>query len=269
MLDYFNFDVKSNHENPSHKFMEGEMYMLKNVLKKYDNLPSWTMAVVGTILGNDFIEPKSCIHFYGQLRPVNRPGQRKTVLKKRNHRIDSILSWLSNVNCISQAMDAILEHTKRDEREKLREKMLFSIEYYSKLPEVNDLCTDGATSMSTSTWRTYDGKEFPDWLVRAVRKGKLSPNLIGAAMNRRAILQHQIAKISEPSTCESSWHLRRIIYSILMSASVSDSTTKINIEEYDRHLKNLKKFLVECVSCLGNGRVLPTLEQCRIPRSRR
>ncbi|KAL3858973.1 hypothetical protein ACJMK2_009218 [Sinanodonta woodiana] len=283
-LDYIDFNLCSvkSHEDvgksgESDHYLQVKIYHTDNLVKSFNGLDKTVLPLLATLLGNDYVDRTSFEAFYKKIK-YPKHSTKHLVLPKKHRHLIGLMHWLNCLSSIESGLEQVLELTPKDKRDVLKDTILRSMEGYTnnytykylnlvkffterdttELAEMGELCD-------------YYGNPLPAWFTTALRTCQIPIVLQNVAVLHRVILNCQVEQMTETSASRCSAKVRQIVYGLVMSSNDGRSATKsntvgkgsrdISVEEYDREMKNLKKFYMEPIKEIPGCEDAPSLEE--------
>uniref|UniRef100_A0A8D0GBP9 Asteroid homolog 1 n=1 Tax=Sphenodon punctatus TaxID=8508 RepID=A0A8D0GBP9_SPHPU len=221
-LNYFQWRNLSTCNGTQDCYVPAKCFSLERFCNHFSHMNKSLLPLFAVMNGNDYINLPALETFF---RKVRLPPGGSSSKYRGNSRIQRLLSWLSSFTDPTEAIDNVMEYLKTHEREGVRELLLSSMDEYEQ-SEINleDFFQNGVYE-SEVTRRL----ELPQWLLRDLAKGILSPFVSDALVLRRTILHVQVENIQRPSAHTTALPIRQVIYGLLVNASQSseiDSPSK-------------------------------------------
>lgn len=267
-LDHINFEVKTDSNDKDCKYLSTKIYHLKNfvqVLKGFGVTDLSFLPLLGTLLGNDYIDVKYFENFFGCISK-SEVKNTKAFTAKNPSRIICILSWYRSRKNVAAAIEEIVNMFKLKERENARQIIKMSMNIYSTVDSsfsLSDFFQQGMTN-APSAVHSYSGHNLLSWFTSSCRKCDLPAFILNAISTHRVTLMCQVENISKLSSYFCSQSIRQIVYGLLLSEERSVNvegkmSKRTHIEEIDRDIKNIKTTLVEPRTKLSQTIDLPSL----------
>lgn len=255
------------------------------LFKKDDN--DYVLPLLGTLLGNDYVEISVLYSFYQSLRAPKCPSK-KLIKTKASTRMEAVLHWVDNTENEEEALELILEGVAKEKRENLREVLVKSVSEYKDIDNFDSFdlehfvtnvqngrfyitcenvyseCIETVESKISDLTDYYD-RNLPQWFIRKLRSCEMNGSFLqNVCVNHRVVFNCQVEMLREISSYTCSRNLRSVIYGIVLNPLKCDASDKPsqnnNVVEFDRKGKNTKKFFVQPVDTLPGVSELPTLQ---------
>ncbi|KAK3580315.1 hypothetical protein CHS0354_003550 [Potamilus streckersoni] len=283
-LDYIDFNlcsVKSHKEvgnsGESNHYLQVKIYHTDNFVKSFNGLDKTVLPLLATLLGNDYVDRTAFEAFYKKIKYPKHSSKHFVLPKKHRHLI-GLMHWLNCLSSIESGLEQVLELTPKDKRDVLKDTIQRSMEGYTnkytyKYFNLFKFFTEGDTTELAEMGELCDyyGNPLPSWFSTVLRTCQIPIVLQNVAVLHRVILNCQVEQMTETSASRCSAKVRQIVYGLVMSSTdrrlekKSDTVGKgrrdISVEEYDREMKNLKKFYMEPIKEIPDYGNAPSLEE--------
>ncbi|XP_074642921.1 single-strand DNA endonuclease ASTE1-like [Tubulanus polymorphus] len=203
------------------------------------------VPLLATLLGNDVVSSLRFQSFYAHLSQARKKTARQKQRRIPNKNVISVVEWLRHQVDLPSALDRIVLHQKKAERDKTIKDIEKSMQSYSRLTSRLHLYIDDRKLLNPEL-TDYFGNRFPDEYVALFRAGKLAALTMNAAVVHRVMLLCQMEDYAQSSSYVCSSAIRRVIYGILLSGRPNQTSSRDKrrfgtVEEYDRVGKQLVK----------------------------
>ncbi|KAM5291860.1 single-strand DNA endonuclease ASTE1 [Ctenodactylus gundi] len=226
-------------------YIPAKCFSLVAFCHHFGNMNKGVLPLFAVLCGNDHVNLPIIETFVSK---VCLPHKAASSKGRRHHRVLGILNWLSHFANPTEALDNVLKHLPRKDREKVKELLCRSMEEYQPSQvKLQDFFQDG----------TYVCQEalnlcLPQWVLEALAKGQLSPFISDALVLRRTIFHTQVENMQQPNAHRISQPIRQVIYGLLLNASSQAENMAKNavppqplaFSEVERINKNIKTSIV-------------------------
>lgn len=242
-LSHFQWRSVCAAAGPQGRFVPARCFSAERFCRHFGRLSTALLPLFAVMNGNDYIGLEALEAFFSKVR-LPRGG--------RHLRLQGLLRWLAQFAEPAEALDSVLKHLKKHQREEIRELLCTSMEDYAP-SEVNleDFFENGSYECEAAR-----KAEVPQWVLDALAKGELAPFVINALILRSTFLRVQVENMQRPSAHGTALPIRQVIYGLLLraphgteDASPSKQTSELpTVCEFDRCQKTLKKTFVQAAS---------------------
>ncbi|NXU53077.1 ASTE1 protein, partial [Turnix velox] len=228
-------------------YIPARCFSLEKFCGHFGTLKRNLLPLFAVVHGNDYVELEALHGFFSKTRLAGKGG--------KHGRLQALLHWLAQFAEPIQALESLLEHLKKHQREKVKEILCTAMEDYAP-SDVNleDFFQNGEYECQ----KDGRGMGLPRWVLQALAQGKLSPFISDALMLKSTFLHVQVENMQRASVHSTALPIRQLIYGLLHKASPNPapnpssnsapnpSLNEQNKEppvvwEFDRLQKTLKK----------------------------
>ncbi|KAM6161012.1 single-strand DNA endonuclease ASTE1 [Erethizon dorsatum] len=229
-------------------YIPAKCFSLDAFCHHFSNMNKALLPLFAVLCGNDHINLPIVETF---LSKVCLPPRATSSKGRRHHRVLGILNWLSHFADPTEALDNVLKHLPKKDRENVKELLCCSMEEYQQSQvKLQDFFQDGAFICPDAV-----NLGLPEWVLVALAKGQLSPFVSDALVLRRTILHTQVENMQQPNAHRISQPIRQIIYGLLLNASShpenmfpsASPSQPLAFSEVERINKNIKTSIVDAV----------------------
>ncbi|XP_023561041.1 protein asteroid homolog 1 [Octodon degus] len=229
-------------------YISAKCFSLDAFCRHFNNMNKTLLPLFAVLCGNDHINLPIVETF---LSKVCLPLRGSSSKGRRHHRVLGILSWLSHFADLTEALDHVLKHLPKKDRENVRELLCSCMEEYQQSQvKLQDFFQDGAFVCPEAM-----NLGLPEWVVVALAKGQLSPFVSDALVLRRTILHTQVENMQRPNAHSISRPIRQIIYGLLLNVSSHPENVSpralpsqsLAFSEVERINKNIKTSTVDAI----------------------
>ncbi|NXY18849.1 ASTE1 protein, partial [Atrichornis clamosus] len=248
-LSHFQWQSVRAADGPQACFVRARCFSVERFCRHFGRLDKSLLPLFAVMNGNDYIGLEALEVFFSKVRLARGGAAGKG---GKHLRLQGLLHWLSQFAEPAAAVDSVLKHLKKHQREEIRELLCTSMEDYAP-SDVNleDFFQNGRYDCEAA--RKAD---VPQWVLATLAKGKLAPLIINALILRSTFLRVQVENLQRPSAHSTALPIRQVIYGLLLrvsqnteDASPSKQTNELPIVcEFDRCQKTLKKTFVQAAS---------------------
>ncbi|NXG02000.1 ASTE1 protein, partial [Sakesphorus luctuosus] len=245
-LSHFQWQSVSAAGGPQGCFVPARCFSLDAFCGHFGRLRRGLLPLFAVMNGNDYVELAALEGFFSKLRPPRGCGA------GRHRRIQALLHWLAQFEQPSQALDSVLEHLKKHQREEVRELLCTSMEDYAPSDvRLEDFFQNGRYECEAAS-----RAGVPQWVLDALAQGNLAPLIINVLLLRSTFLRVQVENMQRPSAHSAALPIRQVIYGLLLraqqnteAAAPSERTHQLPVVcEFDRCQKTIKKTFVQAAS---------------------
>ncbi|XP_066207381.1 protein asteroid homolog 1 [Saccopteryx leptura] len=230
-------------------YIPAKWFSLDGLCRYFSNMNKALLPLFAVLCGNDHINLPIMETFLSKVRAP--PGAASST-GRRYHRVLGLLTWLSRFADPAEALDNVLKHLPKKNRENVKELLCCSMEEYQQSQvKLQHFFQRG----------TYDcpealGLGLPEWVLVALAKGQLSPFISDALVLRRTILHTQVENMQQPNAHRIALPIRQIIYGLLSNVSPHLENVSFNalppwppaFSEVERIHKNIQTSVVDAVA---------------------
>ncbi|EHA98128.1 asteroid-like protein 1 [Heterocephalus glaber] len=229
-------------------YIPAKCFSLDAFCHHFSNMNKALVPLFAVLCGNDHINLPIVETFLSKVCPPLRATSSKG---RRHHRVLRLLNWLSHFPDPTEALDNILKHLPKKDRENVKELLCCSMaEYQQSQVKLQNFFQDG-----TFICQVAMNLGLPEWVLVALAKGQLSPFISDALVLRRTILHTQVENMQRPNAHRVAQPIRQIIYGLLLNASSHPENMSPNALpsqplafcEVERINKNIKTSIVDAV----------------------
>ncbi|WAR11888.1 ASTE1-like protein [Mya arenaria] len=248
--------------------------MFTKHFKKSDT--SFILPLFATLTGNDYINASILANFYASIHVPKNPSKKGFKLNTQTHML-AVLYWIDSVESWEYAIQHVVGHIKSDEKEMVREKVWTSFHSYVNIDDFSDVEIDiileaqnvkagnEIENKDVPKLTDFFKQEIPSWFVKKLRNCEITGFFLqNVVVNHRVIFNCQIEILRELSTYACSRDFRSVIYGVTMNSKRKENeafkdSRKNSIEEYDRDIKNTKKYYVRPQTSVINDATVQSL----------
>uniref|UniRef100_A0A8C5KL63 Asteroid homolog 1 n=1 Tax=Jaculus jaculus TaxID=51337 RepID=A0A8C5KL63_JACJA len=226
-------------------YIPAKCFSLDAFCHHFNNMDRALLPLFAVLCGNDHVNLPIVEAFLSKVRlPLSPKG-------RRHHRVLGVLNWLSHFDDPSEALDSMLKHLPKKDRERVKDLLCSSMEEYQQSQvKLQDFFQYG-------TYVCPDALNLglPEWVCLALAKGHLSPFIRDALVLRRTFLHTQVENMQRPSAHKVSQSIRQTIYGLLWNGSSRPESMSQNalpsqpaaFSEVERISRNIKTSVVYAV----------------------
>uniref|UniRef100_H0V617 Asteroid homolog 1 n=1 Tax=Cavia porcellus TaxID=10141 RepID=H0V617_CAVPO len=223
-------------------YIPAKCFSLDAFCHHFSNMNKALLPLFAVLCGNDHINLPIVETV---LSKVCLPVRGTSSKGRRHHRVLGILNWLSHFADPTEALDNVLKHLPKKERENVKELLCCSMEGYQQSQvKLQDFFQDGAFICPDAMKLA-----LPEWVLVALARGQLSPFVSDALVLRRTILHTQVENMQRPNAHRISQPIRQIIYGLLSNpANMSPNalpSQPLAFSEVERINKDIKTSVVD------------------------
>ena len=172
------------------------------------------LHLFASLMGNDYIPPQV---FEKIFMNIKLPKKTKDA-SERHRKIKGLLLYLSKERCAKQALNKLLGYFQENERLKLKQKVLNSVNIY------NGSITCDIVSPEFSS---HESNPLPPWFVFEYHSAGLPNWLLSVVANRKYFLSTQMEQKDQPSVHECCLKIHQALVNILTSVDTNCDAVKI------------------------------------------
>ncbi|KAM8758469.1 single-strand DNA endonuclease ASTE1 isoform 2-T2 [Rhynchonycteris naso] len=250
-------------------YIPAKWFSLDGLCRYFSNMNKALLPLFAVLCGNDHINLPIMETFLSKVRvPLGASNSKG----KRYHRVLGLLNWLSRFADPAEALDNVLKHLPKKNRENVKELLCCSMEEYQQ---------SQAKLQDFFQYDTYACPEaldlgLPEWVLVALAKGQLSPFISDALVLRRTILHTQVENMQQPNAHRVALPIRQIIYGLLLNVSPHLENVSLNVlpprplafSEVERIHKNIQTSIVDAVEPPMDHADLSKLTELSLARRR-
>ncbi|NXF51840.1 ASTE1 protein, partial [Oceanites oceanicus] len=243
-LSHFQWQSVCAGEGAQGCYVPARCFSAAKFCRHFGRLNRTLLPLFAVMNGNDYIDLAALEVFFSKVRLAGKGG--------KHGRLQGLLNWLAQFAEPTEAVDNVLKHLKKHQREEIRELLCTSVEDYTP-SDVNleDFFQNGKYECEAAR-----KAGLPQWVLDALAKGKLPPFISDALILRSTFLHVQVENMQRPSAHSAALPIRQVIYGLLLkvsqnteTASPSKQTNELPVvSEFDRLQKTLKKTSVQAAS---------------------
>ncbi|NWS57666.1 ASTE1 protein, partial [Chunga burmeisteri] len=247
-LSHFHWRGVCAGEGPQGRYVPALCFSVEKFCRHFSRLNKSLLPLFAVMNGNDYVDLAALEAFFGKVRLPRGCAAGKA---GKHRRLQGLLTWLAQFAGPAEAVDNVLKHLKKHQREEIRELLFASMEDYAP-SDVNleDFFQNGKYECEAAR-----KAEQPQWVLDALAEGKLAPFISDALILRSTFLHVQVENMQRPSAHSTALPIRRVIYGLLLKvsqnteAAPSKQTNELPVVcEFDRLQKTLKKTFVQAAS---------------------
>ncbi|KAM9288207.1 single-strand DNA endonuclease ASTE1 isoform 2-T2 [Cariama cristata] len=247
-LSHFHWQGVCAGEGPRGRYVPALCFSVEKFCRHFSHLNKSLLPLFAVMNGNDYVDLAALEVFFSKVRLPRGCAAGKA---GKHRRLQGLLTWLAQFAEPAEAVDNVLKHLKKHQREEIRELLFASMEDYAP-SDVNleDFFQNGKYECEAA--RKAD---LPQWVLDALAEGKLAPFISDALILRSTFLHVQVENMQRPSAHSTALPIRRVIYGLLLKvsqnteAAPSKQTNELPVVcEFDRLQKTLKKTFVQAAS---------------------
>ncbi|XP_074939481.1 single-strand DNA endonuclease ASTE1 [Phalacrocorax aristotelis] len=240
-LSHFQWQSLAAGEGPRGCYVPARCFAVEKFCRHFGHLNKSLLPLFAVLNGNDYVEAAALEVFFC-----------KAARRGRHGRLQGLLTWLAQFAEPGEALDNVLKHLKKHQREKMRELLCTAMEDY--IP--SDVNLEDFFQKGRYECEAARALGLPRWVLDALARGKLAPFLSDALVLRSTFLHVQVENMQRPSAHSPALPIRQVIYGLLLkvshsteAASPSKQTNELPVVcEFDRLQKTLKKTFVQGAS---------------------
>ncbi|NXP43541.1 ASTE1 protein, partial [Heliornis fulica] len=226
-------------------YIRARSFSVEKFCRHFSDLKKSLLPLFAAMNGNDYMDSAALQVFFSKVRaPVGKGGKHVRFL--------GLLNWLAQFAEPAEAVDNVLKHLAKHQREEIRELLRTSLEDYTP----SDVNLEDFFQSGKYDCEAGRNSDLPQWVLDALAKGKLAPFISSALVVRSTFLHVQVENMQRPSAHSTALPIRQVIYGLLLKGSQNNEAASPNkqtseqprIYEYDRLQKSLKKTFVQAAS---------------------
>jgi len=172
------------------------------------------LHLFASLMGNDYIPPQV---FEKIFMNIKLPKKTKDA-SERHRKIKGLLLYLSKERCAKQALNKLLGYFQENERLKLKEKVLHSVNIYNGAI-ICDIVSPEFTS--------HENHPLPPWFVSEYHSAMLPNWLLSVVANRKYFLATQVEQKDKPSVHLDCIEIHQALVNILTSVDENCDSVKL------------------------------------------
>ncbi|KAK6178565.1 hypothetical protein SNE40_013326 [Patella caerulea] len=208
-------------------YLATQKYHFNHYKQILDNFHPEMIPLLATVLGNDFIKQDTFMAFTEKFK---KPKHKIKYASKTVSKITAIISHFDQFKTFSEGRAAI---TKDFDNiggiASLQNVIDTSIKCYTKINSAKTYLTeyfDSVLQYSSISRKDYFGQPFPEFMIKGLFDGSISPHIQNMAVLHRIILPCQQEDLNQPSSHKISTRIRQVIYGILFQSMSQQSNQK-------------------------------------------
>ncbi|XP_004464801.2 single-strand DNA endonuclease ASTE1 isoform X2 [Dasypus novemcinctus] len=210
-LNGFQWRNVSAAKDPRDCCIPARCFSLDAFCRHFGNMSKALLPLFAVLCGNDHVNLPLVETFLSKAR---LPLGGASAKGRRHHRVLGLLNWLSQFADPSEALDNVLNHLPKKDRDSVKELLRCSMEEYQRSPaKLQDFFQSG-------TYVCPDALNLglPEWVLGALATGQLPPFVSDALVLRRTILHTQVENMQQPNAHRIARPIRQTIYGLLLNA---------------------------------------------------
>jgi len=196
------------------KSINCKLFNREKMLSYYGLYSLDLLHLFASLMGNDYIPPQVFEKIF-----INIKLPKKTKDASERHRkIKGLLLYLSKERCAKQALNKLLGYFLENERKKLKEKVLHSVNIYNGAI----VCDIVSTEFSS-----HENQPLPPWFVSEYHSAYLPNWLLSVVANRKYFLPTMVEQKDKPSIHLDFAEIHQVLINILTSVDENCDSVKV------------------------------------------
>eukprot|EP00092_Neocalanus_flemingeri_P002070 GFUD01002209.1.p1 GENE.GFUD01002209.1~~GFUD01002209.1.p1 ORF type:complete len:659 (-),score=134.82 GFUD01002209.1:7-1983(-) len=196
------------------KSISCKIFNREKMLSYYGLYSQDLLHLFASLMGNDYIPPQV---FEKIFMNIKLPKKTKDA-SERHRKIKGLLLYLSKEKCAKQALSKLLGYFQENERLKLKEKVLHSVNIYNGTIECDIVSPE---------FSSHEDNSLPPWFVSEYHSANLPNWLLAVVANRKYFLPTQVEQKDKTSVHLDCIEIHQVLVNILTSVDTNCDSVKI------------------------------------------
>ncbi|NWH61002.1 ASTE1 protein, partial [Geococcyx californianus] len=240
-LSHFQWQGMSGGEGQQGCYLPARRFCADRFRGHFRHLGKNLLPLLAALIGNDYVDAAALEVFFAKVRVAGKGG--------KHARLQGLLGWLAQFAEPAEAVENVLKHVKKHQREEIRELLCTAMEDYTP----SDISLEDFFQKGRYECKEAREAGVPPWVRDSFAKGRLAPLVLDALVLRSTFLHVQVENMRRPSAHSTALPIRQVIYGLLLGAPPSAEAASPSKEsnelpvvcEFDRLQSTLKKTSVQ------------------------